>query len=212
MPSVTLNCSADTTLDEAGVSPLGGETSLLVGAALINPEMPELGRGLYHSLLTFDISGVPAGVDILTGTLALNCKTASGSAYDLSVLQVDPAKAWVEAEADWDEYATSSNWDTAGGDIDVDGGESFATLPTSTGAASFNVLANVVNAYVRDIDTVTLFMYYSDSDTDRAIFSSKEDATPANRPTLTITWIGSESSAAGGDSFQKFTGHIGSIG
>lgn len=212
MPSAVLDCDADTTLDETSGTPLGGEVTLQVGAALVDPEIPELGRGLYNSLLKFDISSVPAGVDILSSTLTLNCTIPAGSAEDFSVLQVDPAKAWVEAEADWDEYATGSNWDTAGGDIDVAGGESFTTLPTSTGAAAFNVLANVVNAHNRAIDSITLLLYYSDADTAVAAFSSREDVTPANRPTLTVTWIGSESSAAGGDSFQKFTGHIGSIG
>lgn len=212
MPSAVLDCDADTTLDETGVAPLGGSSVMLVGAALVSPEFPELGRGLYNSLLKFNISSVPAGVDILSGTLTLNCTIPAGSAEDFSVLQVDPTKAWIEAEADWDEYATGSNWDTAGGDIDVDGGESFATLPTSTGAVTLNVLSNVVNAHNRAIDSITLLLYYSDADTDVATFSSREDAVSANRPTLTVTWIGSESSASGGDSFQEFTGRIGRIG
>lgn len=118
----TLNPSVDNYIRSGQTTNYGTDTLLQLGKA------GGAGRDM-HSLLLFDISGIPAGSLINSATLRLNASSRAGSAnFDLNAHQV--TQDWTESGSNWSDADASTVW-TAGG-----GGTYGATVIDSIPAAA----------------------------------------------------------------------------
>lgn len=115
MATITLYPIADTVLRS------NTPTTNFNGEDLVVGELASAGSYYRTSLLKFDLSPLWSSV-VITATLRLYCKTDdAGASSTFSVCLCK--RAWVEAEATWNEYSAGNSWETAGGtganDIDT---------------------------------------------------------------------------------------------
>lgn len=158
MPTTsTIICSADTYLDETGVSPTGGNATFDWGWSG--------GRGFQNPLLTFNISALKGKVVSATLRLVASATETEPGSRDGMLGVLKPSTPWVESTADWDEYDTGLSWTTAGLDPDND----FAyypdvqvTVPQVAGTFDFDVTSLVRYAKQNGLSTVTIGFYNQD--------------------------------------------------
>jgi hypothetical protein len=84
----------------------GNKTTLRAGG-----EMDKI----YHGLLQYDLSGIPAGATITNARLKLYMSGASGEPLNISVHRV--TSEWDESAASWKNRKDGVPWESAGGDF-----------------------------------------------------------------------------------------------
>jgi len=201
--SVAIAPSKDNTLYED----VGGALSNGVGTGVFAGKN---GGGLIRrGLVAFDVAGaVPAGSTITSVTLAINVSQETGGAVDFGLFR---------ATADWGEGTSNStvsgggggaasttndatwihrffntqNWTTAGGDFVAT--PSATTSVDATGPYTIGSSAQMVADVQGWLDApATNFGWVArGQETTNGVskrFDSREATTPANRPTLTITY------------------------
>jgi hypothetical protein len=132
---LTFDATADTYLNEAASeqkSNFGSEAKLLV-SGVVDARM--------HSLVSFDLSMLPSGREVVRATLRLVLVAPVTGARALSVYPI--GRAWQEDKATWVRAKTGPaiNWTVAGGDT--------ALLPSDTRALSNAALKAQVDFDVR---------------------------------------------------------------
>ena len=194
----------DTTLIETGVSPSGADASMVVGRRYIDPGDPPMGTYLNNALIQFDLATLPPNATVSSAIMTLRCTTASSTGPAFVIIGIDPAKAWVEAEADWDEYSTGNFWENLGGDFDLETSDINENLPTSTGDKTYDVTTIVQSQFTDQAQTtIGVFMRYTIATVEHAIYTTKEGAIAARWPRLSITYT---EPAPGGD--PHFQGRV----
>jgi hypothetical protein len=148
------------------------------------------GSGDEGALLKWVISTIPAGSTVTSVSVTLNITNVSTTA---GYFFKECLRAWVEGQATWNIYSTGNSWQTAGcnGALDV-GATSFGTLTAaSTGAETVVLNAAgiaAVQGWVDDPSSNNGFLLanYDDANWDGSTFTSKENATAADHPKLTV--------------------------
>jgi hypothetical protein len=144
-------------------------------------------------LLEFNISGVPAGVLIISATLQL---------YYYAYVSYDPSGKtvwaykqnhtdWSESQATWNIYKTGSNWSTAGGDyVTSDPAGGSTTFPGSYGWMSWDVLDIVQDAHDLSINAEFLMKFETEGSSSEYLskFYTREYSDTSKRPKLTIEY------------------------
>lgn len=147
-----------------------------------------------RSLLEFIISALPGGSTLNTATLNLyyfNWRGLDPVGETVWVYKLTRTD-WVELEATWNIYKTSSSWTAAGGDFVTSapsGGST--TVPADFGWMSWNVLAIVQDAYDSSNPAEFLLKQAIETGEDHkgADFYSKEYTTdPDLQPKLVIDY------------------------
>jgi len=137
---------------------------------------PSLSRFIMH----FDISDVPDAVIFSQGDILIYRDASDAThitAYRLT--RTD----WVEAQATWNSYKTGSTWTTAGGDYTTT--NSVETYCNADGWQTWNAATLIQDCYNNQSKNVHLLF----NTTEKAVyFYSKEHATTARRPKLTVTY------------------------
>lgn len=186
-------CDKDTRLNEAAPTTNYGSMTTFT-------TRPDTGSSNeQRSLLEFDISQwTPPqdGFSITTATLGLYYL-----GYDFNnpvgntvwAYKLDPdndGSTWVEAQATWNIYSTGNNWDTAGGDYltsNPSGGSD--TVPAVAAWMEFDVANIVQDAIDNESSIVKIILIQTDGATlEIPKWCSKEYASSAERPKLTIEW------------------------
>jgi hypothetical protein len=181
----------DCYLDAAAPTTVRNTGLLLVDNSTVLSDMRK------RPLVAFDVSGVAAWTNRSSVTLSLgfNGNFVDENARPIGLYRV--TRAYAESQATWNRYSTGNNWTTAGGDV-------VATLlsqinqPTVGGTQIFPSTADFLAALaaaIADDGVLRLMVRYITEDGDPlntgtynyAEFYSSENATPANRPALTIT-------------------------
>lgn len=109
MTAVTLQPGvADTYINSANVNTNNnGATINRVGESNATSD-------IRRTLMKFDLSAIPAAVNILSATLSMYLSTdESSNARDFKVYRLK--RNWAEAQVTWNIYSTGNNWQTAGG-------------------------------------------------------------------------------------------------
>ncbi len=143
-----------------------------------------------RSLVEFDLSAFPSS-GIKLATLSLFMSTAPGVSRTYNASRM--TSLWTETGATWANRVAGTAWTLAGGDFAA------ATTTTATGTTN-NVFLNwVITADVQQwFGSTTPVANYGTTIMDAtensatartAIFSSKENATEANHPSLTIEYV-----------------------
>lgn len=150
----------------------------------------------YHSIIRFNLTGIPSDVEIINATLQLYYyEIQPGDDQgnrNISVhrVQQNPTRDWAEMDVTWNDYNATSAWTSAGGDYNA----------TPTDTATFNSTAvstfiswNVTRDVQSFADNRTLNYGWVVKDDvsasrTRRNFRSKEAVVPAQRPRLLIAW------------------------
>jgi hypothetical protein len=77
-----------------------------------------------RSLVKFDLSSIPPGSTINQAYLLLYVITYDGNPASRTYVANRITKDWIETQATWNDYKTSSNWAAPGGDFTTDGAAS----------------------------------------------------------------------------------------
>jgi hypothetical protein len=140
-----------------------------------------------RTLVLFDLSIVPnAGVK--SATLTLNMVSAPSNARTYSANLV--TSFWNEPDVTWNDRVSTTPWGAAGGDFD-NTVTANAAIPTAVVQVSWNVTTMLQTWYSGTPNYGFLIKDNTEGGgtTRTTQFSSKEDATAANRPTLTLTFL-----------------------
>jgi hypothetical protein len=152
----------------------------------------------YNTLLSFSgISSLPSSLSVSSVTLGLYLKNAGGaSTQTLSIKRL--LRNWIEAQATWNIFATSSNW-TTGGALS-DGNDRSATTSASissngtTGVYQTVTDTGTFAAIIEDYADGTLVNYGEHiertdgaDDSTYRVFTSSE-GTDGQRPYLIVTY------------------------
>lgn len=184
-PSTAYAGTRDTYLSENTITTnYGASTALLVDG----DDPPGSGRDL-AALLQWDISAIPAGSPVTAATITLSITDASATSYALYEL----LQNWSESQATWSEYALGAAWQTAGAQGATDRGSTVLGSLTAPALGTYTLPLNaagvaLVQNWVNNPATNRGLIIASSSTTDGADFSSRESATPTNRPRLTVQY------------------------
>lgn len=186
----------------------GAQTELIVGR--------ESGGNSYRALAEFPIiwgTDIPVDAEITSATLQLYYywydwgDDPAGRSYSAArLLRLD----WSELDSSWNSYDTGLPWTTAGaGSVVTDyttTGVASATVPSSYGWMSWNVLSQVQWAQTSSVDAA--FRIYDSVETSgsSAFFYSKEYADPAYRPRLVIQYTTPAAPAVATQAASSVTG------
>ena len=161
------------------------------------------------SLLTFDLSGIPAGSTIVAATLGGKSSATTSATATVYVFQ--GARDFTENQATWNIWKTSNNWTTAGARSSsdytgsyVDGSNALASLSVPSGYivgtpitfTSNASLTTLVSSNIGSSIQLVLMGFLQSTPQQLNIYDS-EDATVGNRPYLTINYNPPTSSGGG---------------
>jgi ribosomal protein L35AE/L33A len=181
---------------QSGVSGYNGarDTKLLSGMPTTNygiaDELELDGSPDASTLLYWDLASIPSGSIIQSVGITVEVTNSSSDSYELYEL----LRPWVEGEATWSQYASGQSWQVAGADGSGDRGSTVlgAMTAASTGLLTISLNGSGV-AMVQWVNNpssnhgVIILDYVNASN--GLDFSSREAATIANRPKLTVTYV-----------------------
>jgi hypothetical protein len=141
------------------------------------------------ALMRFSLPTLPAGATITDTKLRLNVTNSSTNTYYVFVMK----KAWVEGQATWNMYRTSSVWDLAGGRgaTDREAPAIASIAPDSTGVQYFDLGAafdQQVGDWMSGEEANNGIQLINTDAQDGFDFSTQEVATASLRPQLIITY------------------------
>ena len=176
--------AADSWIDQGNTGTNhGGDATLQVSS--------QTGNKNQRALVEFDLSSL-TNSGIKSATLSLFMITAPGASRTYQARRI--TSFWKESDVTWANRMSGFTWTTAGGDNDGVTTQTAATGTTNNTTISWDVTAAVqqwfgANTPIANYGTMILDGTESSATTRTAIFSSKEAATAANRPTLTVDFV-----------------------
>ena len=146
-------------------------------------------------LLRWDVSRLPAGAKIESAKVTLNVTNSSPNSFAAHKL----LKSWSEVGSTWTQAGPSSDWQVAGADggKDRESAASGEFTPSSIQQTSFDLNASVVAGWRSEPSSNRGIILLGPSSPDGFSFSSRENASYALRPTLTVTYLPADASPAG---------------
>lgn len=207
--TVSLGAAKDTTIysDATGNSNALGDYIFAGNAALLGT--PNTFQGIRRALIEFDVAGtVPSGATILSASLTLNNSFTPTNSTGNRTFSLRPVSTeWGEATSDagtgggggvgaatgdatWTAAVLgTTNWSSSGGDF---GGVSSSRSVNAAGSYTWTGLASDVQTF---LDTSSnnhgwILLGPNEGTTTRTAkrFDSKDHPTPANRPSLSVTY------------------------
>jgi hypothetical protein len=148
---------------------------------------------VWHSLLKFDLSGIPANATINSATLTLTIVTDyADNASAVSIYRVK--RNWIEAST-WNKYDASNSWQTAGGtgandyDSTVIATRSFSATLTAGSSRTFTLDTTEIKKLIDGTYTNYGFLLKTSSENNDAYgWASSDNTTAAYRPLLEIDY------------------------
>jgi hypothetical protein len=148
---------------------------------------------IFQVFIRFDLSSLTGITSVSSATINLLCYgTASNSYY------IQPARLlrnWGELTSTWNKYDGVNSWTSGGADSQGNDRNAFATGspgPSVGDWISIDVTSDVNDMLVNSTANYgRVLVDLSGVSGDLRQFRSRENATPANRPYITITYTGS---------------------
>jgi hypothetical protein len=139
-----------------------------------------------HTLIRFDLSGMPPGAVLSAALLELNLQSvATVGTYATYVHQV--TTDWVESQANWNTPAGGPPWTTPGGDYDPTPVASADVDNTLPGPVTWDITPLVAGWIDGSVPNYGLLLTGT-SPVNNVTFTSSDSPTTANRPKLTLTY------------------------
>jgi hypothetical protein len=181
MTTVVLSPTGDTYIDgNNATTNYGTATTMYINNYSPNPAD--------QSLIKFDLSTL-AGKSIVSATLGIYID--AGGANTCTLYRV--LRAWTETGATYNKYDGTNNWGTAGcKNTSTDrSNTSLGSLVLSAGAGAYTCALDAAEfALLVASNNGFIIVPGGSADTNRQI-STRENGTPANRPTLTVSYTDS---------------------
>ncbi len=153
-------------------------------------EMEVDGTPDYGTLLRWDLSSLPSGAEVVAASIRLSVFNATSDTYYV----YEMLRPWQEMEANWNEFAPGSPWESAGAQgVSDRGSEVLGTIEgTSTGDLVIELNAAglaVVQGWIEDSTTNAGFVLMNyDGAGDGFDFYSREHEIPSRRPFLAVSY------------------------
>jgi hypothetical protein len=154
------------------------------------------GKNADHArvIISFDVSGVPFGATVQSAVLTLKNTLAIGlSSSTFTAVRVRRAD-WSELQATWNQYKSSFNW-TSPGASDTSSDQDTTNQDTCVISGTTNlVFSNLRNLTIDALNNRSGILHLlivgpeSGSSETSAQINTSDNATPANRPALVITY------------------------
>lgn len=191
LASMRIAAAAPTTITiggRAGATFSGMQDALLISDFPTNNYSTEGASQGYSFLLRPDLSGIPGGSTITDAFWTLKVSSGAGSSVTVNVHRA--IRAWVEAQASYNNWSTGNAWTTAGANgSGTDRSASVAcTLPYPGGFATADVVSTSNTQLIADLNAILGGTNDGFRFDVGVSFSLPGDATAANRPLLTITY------------------------
>ncbi|HMD32466.1 MAG TPA: DNRLRE domain-containing protein [Candidatus Acidoferrales bacterium] len=144
-----------------------------------------------RAIVEFDLSSIPSA-GIKAATLKLFMSTAPAASRTYGAYRV--TSRWIETAVTWASRLTGFAWGAAGGDVNGTVTTTTTTGTTSNTALSWTITADVqqwfgVASPVANYGTVIRDQTENSAAAQTAIFASMDNATQANRPSLTVLFV-----------------------
>jgi len=184
-PTLSYSGTRDTSLSQNQPTTVFGLSTALV----VDGDDPSGTGNDVSSLLRWDISAIPPGSSIESAVITLQVTNSSTGNYGVYQLLAP----WTETEATWNQSAAATSWQLAGALGTLDRGTiSLGTVSAnSTGSYTFSLNSSglaVVRAWVDDPNSNHGLIIADSSVTNGLDILSRETATAAQRPKLTIAY------------------------
>ncbi|MGD9052771.1 MAG: SBBP repeat-containing protein, partial [Desulfobacterales bacterium] len=145
---------------------------------------------LHRALFYFDLSSIPAEAIITAATLELTASTGADmnvGVYRMTADWDEGSQCGATGQASWDDRQPSTPWGVAGGDYDGTAVDTVGSI--ATGLNTWNVQSLVEDWVDGTYSNFGVMVGSPDGGGSReAVFYSREDTTPDNRPILRITY------------------------
>jgi hypothetical protein len=143
------------------------------------------------ALLKWDLSSIPAGSQVQAVSLTIYVTDRSDQPYQVYELM----RPWVENQATWNVYATGSNWSFAGAKGSLDRSSTVVVTVTASAVGSYTLTLNssgldMVQSWVDTPSANNGIIVANTTSSDLLVFSTRHVSTRANRPRLTVTYVG----------------------
>jgi hypothetical protein len=153
--------------------------------------------------LKWNLSSIPAGSTIHSVTLSINVTGTTADTFEI----YDAKRNWVETQATWKKFNSSTNWQSAGAQGALDRGSTVLGTVTASATGQRNIALNaagvaVVQAWLNNPATNFGFTIqdYTNASDDDLVFSSRNAAIAAERPQLQVVYtppVAAQSQSAG---------------
>lgn len=200
--TVNMEATEDTYLYKNNPTTKYGGDSTLVVDGDVTVDANDYERS---ALIKWDVSSIPTGAFINTASIRVNVTNVSTDRYDVYQLLRD----WSESQADWNDYASGSGWQTAGAQGSNDRGTvSLRTTPgsNSSGLETFSLndaATRLIGEWVAT-PASNYGLIIQDYGQDNSYqFDSREGSTP---PRLTVQYCGDEGEVIGDTVFEDIDG------
>ncbi len=142
-------------------------------------------RGIFK----FDFSALSAGVTITSAILTIRQTAESGGSGKTVTVNRLTQTGFVEAQATWNDYATSTAWASAGGDFTTDDSAT-AVTPSGAGDIDFDVTNQVIYAKDNTSEIAYFILLPSPglSGVNNIDIGFRDNGTAGNRPKLVIEY------------------------
>jgi len=176
--------AADAWIDQASTGTNHGSDATLQVSSLT-------GSKNQRTLVEFDLSSL-SNSGIKSATLSLFMIAAPGTSRTYQARRL--TSFWKESDVTWASRMSGFNWTTAGGDNDGITTQTATTGTTSNTTISWDVTAAVQQWFgaatpIANYGTMILDGTENSATVQTAKFASKENATEANRPSLTVDFV-----------------------
>jgi len=140
-------------------------------------------------LLSWDLSQIPAGSEIVSATIQVNVTNTSSQAYELYAVQ----RAWDESSATWNQASAGSSWGTAGAQNASDRGTTVLGSITASSTGLHQIVLNAagiaaVQGWVNNPSSNFGFIVQDYANSSGVDISTSETATVSQRPRLTVAY------------------------
>jgi hypothetical protein len=178
------NRAADAWIDQANTGTNHGSDATLQVSS-------QTGNKNQRALVEFDLSSL-TNSGIKLATLSLFMTTAPSASRTYQARRI--TSFWKESDVTWANRVSGIAWTAAGGDNDGITTQTATTGTTNNTTISWDVTAAVQqwfgsNTPIANYGTMILDGTENSATTRTAVFSSKEAATEANRPSLTVEFV-----------------------
>ena len=142
---------------------------------------------------------IPAGSLIVGASISLDVTNETGGPYEITQILRD----WDESQATWNVFRTGLSWAAPGATGAVDHGAVLATIgsaPVGRQTFAFNSAGiDIVRQWLSGTASNFGVVIGNPTTTNGFDFSSREVVTPANRPTLSVSYVSTPTPGLPGD-------------
>ena len=175
--------AGDAYLDQANSGTNSGNSTTLLVKSSNNANQ--------RAIMEFDLSGIPSA-GIKTATLSLFLSTAPNQSRTYGAYRV--TSRWIQTAVTWASRVAGFAWGATGGDVNGTATATTTTGTTSNRTLSWTITADVQQWFgsaspVANYGTVIRDNTENSGTARTGTFSSMENATVANRPSLSITFV-----------------------